>query len=146
MYTWHTTIISLLAYAWHKKWIEYTSVCMTYNKANSHTFVSYYVITLVFNPVTAKVANKRLLNRPPKSLLGTKSHKNKQSFTYQNCWGFYNANRHTVDSMLSKTTKNWLQINSIDQKLSTVWGNFSQGAGTQAIRHTLRIHSWRWKI
>jgi hypothetical protein len=32
--------------------------------------------------------------------------------------------------VLSKTTKNLLQINSVGQKLSTVWGNFSQGART----------------
>jgi hypothetical protein len=29
------------------------------------------------NPFTAKVVNKRLLGRPPKSLFGTKAHKNK---------------------------------------------------------------------
>jgi hypothetical protein len=36
--------------------------------------------------------------------------------------------------MSSKNTKNWLQIDSVDQKLFkiqyTVCGNFSQGAGT----------------
>jgi hypothetical protein len=37
--------------------------------------------------------------------------------------------------MLSKPKHKLLQINSVGQKLSTVWGNFSQGAampGTQS--------------
>jgi hypothetical protein len=39
------------------------------------------------NHFTAKVANiKQLVDRPPKSLFGTKSHKNEHSFTYQNCF------------------------------------------------------------
>jgi hypothetical protein len=42
---------------------------------------------IIFNPFTAKIANKQLLGRPPKSLLGTKSHKNEHSFIYQNCVG-----------------------------------------------------------
>jgi hypothetical protein len=47
-------------------------------------------------------------------------------------WGVYDANRRTAHSMLSKTKqkKNGLQINSVGQKLSTVWGNFSPFAGT----------------
>jgi hypothetical protein len=31
-----------------------------------------------------------------------------------------------------KTQENWLQINSVGQKLSTVWVNFSQGAGERS--------------
>jgi hypothetical protein len=47
--------------------------------------------------------------------------------------GVYSANTHSAFNVL-KNTKNWLQIDSVDQKLFkiqyTVCGNFSQGAGT----------------
>jgi hypothetical protein len=56
------------------------------------------------NPFAAKAANKRLLGTPLKSLFGTKSHKNEQSFTMLT-WGVYNANRRTAHSVLSKTPK-----------------------------------------
>jgi hypothetical protein len=44
------------------------------------------VIENNFNLFTAKVANKRLLGTPPKSLFGTKSHKHEQLITYQYCF------------------------------------------------------------
>jgi hypothetical protein len=52
-------------------------------------------------------------------------------------WGVYNANRRTPHCSQTNTKK-ILQINSVGQKLSTVWGNFSQGAGmpgTESERH-----------
>jgi hypothetical protein len=84
--------------------------------------VSWYFF--FFNPFPADVANKQLLGRQAKWLFGTKSHKNKPSFTYRNC--FINLgclsckHRRKAHSMLSKTQKNWLQISSIGQKLLTV--------------------------
>jgi hypothetical protein len=63
----------------------------------------HFAKTFTFNPFTVKVANKRLLDRPPESLFGTKSRKNEHSFTYKTYFinlG-YNANRRTAHLMLS---------------------------------------------
>jgi hypothetical protein len=38
-----------------------------------------------------------------------------------------------------KHKKNWLQIDSVGQKLSTVWGNFSQGAGTPGTQRDIEL-------
>jgi hypothetical protein len=63
---------------------------------------------LIINPVTAKVANKRLLGRPPKSLFGTKSVAQKR--THINIalltWGVYNCQQtHSAFIALEKENK-----------------------------------------
>jgi hypothetical protein len=51
-------------------------------------------------------------------------------------WGVHDADAQRIQCSLKKKKKK-LQIESVGQKISTVWGNFSQGAGTPGTQRAI---------